>query len=190
MCLALSLTIWTPAASAGQIYHWTDKYGHDHITEDPPPPDGQLKETIEYTPRSELEQTGLEEQQQRLRTASERQDILMAVEQARQAATEARLRAREAQAVADELEQRAAEFKATRGNTNYRRQKNKSIIIQLENDAREAEKLARQAEAEARQAEQRAEQIEKKAAEMMVESEAAGETEPLPDPQNPAPGID
>ena len=166
---------------AGKIYHWTDKSGHDYITEDPPPSDGQLKETIEYTPQPADGQTRVEEQRSAERNPAEQEKLMQTLTTAQKRAAEARMRAREAQAAADELDRRAAEFKATKANTNYRRMKNKSIVIRLENDALEAKKLALKAEEEAREAEAKALQIEKEVAEAMLQSEAEPSGEPLPD---------
>lgn len=165
---------------AGKIYHWTDINGHDHITEAPPPPEGQLEEIIEYTPQSALEQTRIEEQRSVQRKTDQQEKLIQALETAQKRAAEARVRAREAQDVAEELDRRAAEFKATKANTNYRRQKNKSIVIRLENDALEARKLALKAEEEARQAETKALQVEKEVAEIMLLSEPENSTEPPP----------
>jgi hypothetical protein len=165
---------------AGKIYHWTDESGHDYITEDPPPSDGQLKETIEYTPQPVVEQTGSEEQRSVERKTVEQEKLMQTLATAQKRAAEARIRAREAQAAADELDRRAAEFKATKANTNYRRMKNKSIVIRLENDALEAKKMALKAEEEAREAEAKALQIEKEVAETMLQSEAESNGEPLP----------
>ena len=154
---------------AGQIYHWVDSNGHDQLTEEPPPPDGRLKEVIEFTPPPVKTRPEAEIQQPQQIPDAQTTQIMNAVTAARKQATEARIRAQEAQDIADELIRRADEFKATRANTNRRRQKNKSIIVRLENDALQAQQLAAQAAEEARKAEERALQIEKKAAKTMIQ---------------------
>ena len=180
LAVAACVLSYASVLGAGKIYYWTDKNGHDHITEAPPPAEGQLKETIEFTPRSAVEQSRIEQQQSVQRKTAEQDKLIRTLENAQKRAAEARVRAREAQAVAEELDRRAAEFKATKANTNYRRKKNKSIVLRLENDALEAKKLALEAEGEAREAEAKALQIEKEVAETMLLSEPENSAEPPP----------
>ena len=171
--LSLILTgiiLMCPVGSiAGQIYHWVDSNGHDQLTEEPPPPDGRLKEVIEFTPPPVKTRPQAVIQQPQQISDAQTAQIMNEVTVARKQATEARIRAQEAQAIADELIRRADEFKATRANTNRRRQKNKSIVVRLENDALQAQQLAAQAAEEARQAEERALRIEEKAAKTMIQ---------------------
>lgn len=168
--LTVMILMCPMGSMAGQIYHWIDKNGHDHITEEPPPSDGRLREVIEYTPQPEEMRQPPESPKQPQQISEAKTDRLLGeVTVARRQAAEARIKAQETQAIAEELNRRADEFKANVANTNRRRQKNRSITVRLENDALQAQQLADQAAEEARQAEERALQIEKKAAVKMIQ---------------------
>ena len=175
--LTLILLMGPVSSMAGRVYHWVDKNGLDHITEEPPPEDGRLKEVMEFTPPPEQPPKPVKKKQPPKPVAKEQasisnedlEKIMNEVEAAKKQAAEAHVRAEEAQEIAEELRQRKTEFEKTGANTIRRRQKNKSILIRLENDAQEAEELAAQAAEEARLAKERALRIEKKALERMAQ---------------------
>lgn len=171
---------------AGRVYHWVDENGLDHITEEPPPEDGRLKEVMEFTLPPEQPPKSVEKKQppkpvekkQESTSDEELEEIMNEVAATKKQAAEAHVRAQEAQEIAVELRQRKTEFEKTGANTIRRRQKNKSILIRLENDAQEAEQLATQAAEEARLASERALRIEKKALERMAQQAADNQTPP------------
>ena len=184
--LTLILLMGPVSSMAGRVYHWVDKNGLDHITEEPPPEDGRLKEVMEFTLPPDPPPKPVEKKQSPTPVAKEQEsvsnedleEIMNEMEAAKKQSAEAHVRAEEAREIAVELRQRKADFERTGANTIRRRQKNKSILIRLENDAQEAEQLAAQAAEEARLAKERALRIEKKALERMAQQAADNHTPP------------
>jgi hypothetical protein len=50
---AIAIFCWHPTGSADRLYHWVDKTGITHLSKEPPPEDGMLKEVMEYSVRTD-----------------------------------------------------------------------------------------------------------------------------------------
>ncbi len=168
--LLVATLIFIAAAAAEKIYTWRDEKGVTHISPTPPPANARDKEVIEYTPRSRAEIEAVRQQRQAVQERHDREAILQNARAARREAAAARERAAEAKAAADAAEEKAAEFKKKVGNTNRRRQLNRSTVLQLEADALSAREKALRAFQDADTAEKRADEAEKKARDVSARS--------------------
>lgn len=152
---------------AGQVYTWTDENGNLHVTDTPPPPKSNVKDTLEY------QETTAVEIQERERHDNIRQDQKRKESIRRQAEAAAK-RAAKADQEAQEASQQAAEAyeNAMRtyniyGKTKDKRKKFKKRIRRAFDQAdaaqaraSEAAENARQAQADARTAAKEVEALE------------------------------
>ena len=159
-------------SNAGRVYTWTDERGVTHITETPPPPNAINRDVIEFVPRSEEETAARREEQQQSRRLEQKQQIVAEAKESRRKADQARAKAIELRAVADQLFQQSEEFKQKTSNTIRRWQVNRSTRMKLEQEAAEALKRAQAADQEAGQLERRAQEAEKRVREMLAQEES------------------
>jgi hypothetical protein len=53
LLLILVALLTAPPLHADRLYHWTDKFGTIHLTQQPPPAEGHLQDVIDYTNESD-----------------------------------------------------------------------------------------------------------------------------------------
>jgi hypothetical protein len=51
--VAIAIFFGYSTGSADRLYHWVDKAGISHLSKEPPPEDGMLKEVMEYSVRTD-----------------------------------------------------------------------------------------------------------------------------------------
>jgi hypothetical protein len=157
MVSAALLIVAAPvAAKTGKIYTWTDDKGVTHITETPPPADGQLDDVMEYTPPTPDQKQAVEEKLESMRSESEKRRLTDAAERAKREAQQARQRAVEAQAKVADEQAALEEYKMKFGNTTERRRRFRFEIQKREMQVLDAREAALRAADEAREAERRA----------------------------------
>ena len=184
ICAVIILLLLPSLGSdAGRVYTWTDEKGVTHITETPPPPNAKDRDVIEYVPKTEKEEEAVREEQRQSRELEQRKQIVDETQDARRKADQARAKAVELKAVADQLFQQSEAFKTKTSNTIRRWQKNKATRLKLEQEAAEAQKRAQAADEEARRLETRAQEAEKRLAEMQAREENLAAEKPAPAPQ-------
>ena len=169
-------------SNAGKVYTWTDDRGVTHISDTPPPPNAKNRDIIEYVPKSEDEQAAIRQQQQSANEQNQREQIVAEARESRRKAEEARIKAVELKAVADQLFEQSEAFKMKTSNTIRRWQLNKSTRLKLEKEAAEAQARALAADQEASRLETRAQKADKRLKEMLADEErlAAEKSAPAP----------
>ena len=182
---AVIILLLLPAigSDAGRIYTWTDEKGVTHITETPPPPNARDRDVIEYVPKTKEEEEAIRKEQRQTRELDQKKQIVAETKDARRKADQARAKAIELKAVADQLFEQSEAFKTKTSNTIRRWQKNKATRVKLEQEAAEAQKRALAADEEASRLEKRAQEAEKQLAEMQAREENLAAEKSAPAPQ-------
>jgi len=173
-CCVIMMCCLLPAfgSSAGQVYTWTDEKGVTHITETPPPPNATDRDVIKYVPKTKEEEASIRQRQQQSSALEQKEQLVAEAKDARRQAEQARAKAIELKALADQLFQQSEAFKTKTSNTIRRWQKNKSTRLKLEQEAAEAQQKALAADEEAKRLEERAENAEKRLEEIQAKEES------------------
>jgi hypothetical protein len=153
--IVLVLAWILPADSQTKIYTWTDGKGRVHLTDEPPPPEAKLRETVETQPWTPSEAAQDQQRKQNREDEQQRSELEEIMRRARDADEQART----AVSRADEQTQRALETRKRFGNSPSRREQFKYKIraeeekaSQLQTEAQRAVERARALSEEARQA--------------------------------------
>jgi prophage tail gpP-like protein len=154
---------------AGQVYTWTDKDGNLHVTDTPPPPKAEIKDTLEYQEKTFAD---IQEMQRRQEDRAKQKSEEAVRRQADKAAGQAAQADKDAQAAAQQAEeqyQKALRTYEIYGKTPEKRKKFKTRIRRAFDQAESAQQRAsaaaenaRQAQAEARSALENANALEEK----------------------------
>jgi len=148
---------------AAEVYTWTDEDGNLHITQDPPPKKGKLKETMTYQPQSAAKDLEIERRQEAADEAAggkQKSDELL---KARAEAEQARKEAEIAAAKAEEAARMAKEYIETHNRNQYMRRVYQYQMEKAADDAKAAEERAKAAEQRAIEAEKKAQVAEEQA---------------------------
>jgi hypothetical protein len=149
--------------SADQIYTWTDKDGHMHITAEPPPQNARVKDVLQYEPRPEQNIPEAEPERNAETEATAEKPVPDYVLRARARAEKARNEAEIARARAEELAKTAEKYIETHNRNEYMRRAYKYQLRKAAEDAKNAREKARIAEENASEAEKKAKYAEERA---------------------------
>jgi predicted nucleotidyltransferase len=89
---------------AGQVYTWTDKDGNLHVTDTPPPPKSNLKDTLEYQEKTAAEIQELKNRKKLRDEKGGQEERINRVEEAKRRARQADERAKKAVEQAEKKE--------------------------------------------------------------------------------------
>jgi hypothetical protein len=144
------------AAHAAEVYLWTDAAGNYHITAEPPPPDGNLQDVMQYTPQKPEEKAPKRNEAARTSTTEPPEaDKCRVLAQTRRLAVKAREIAREAEDRAAQKQEQAEDLRERVGYDDEMLDDYKDDIRELEDAARRANLLAEQARIQAQEADLR-----------------------------------
>jgi hypothetical protein len=152
----ISSFFMTAALTADTVYTWTDENGNLHITQDPPPKEAKLKETMDHQPPPV--KAGLEsERRKEIGTEAEhKKQKPDEAQQARAEAEKAKKAAGIARGIAEEATRMAKEYSESNNRNQYMQKTYEYQMEEAVEDAKAAEERARAAEEKAIDAEKKA----------------------------------
>ena len=150
----------TGPLSADKVYTWTDKDGHLHITDEPPPEGANVRNIITYKPQSEKEVLENQRQQQMRENAMARKRKLEEVQKAGLKAQKAAEEAKIARENADAVVKDAKDYIDTHDRNRYMRRAFKYKMKKKAGEARAAVDQANATAEKARKAEEKAKRAE------------------------------
>jgi chemotaxis protein histidine kinase CheA len=137
---------------AGQVYTWTDKDGNLHVTDTPPPPKSNLKDTLEYEERTAAEIQELKNRKKLRVEESAQEEKINKVEEAKRRARQADERAKKAVEQAEQITSDAESYIRRLSSTKEKRKQFRKKIQREAARAQAAQANARKAIEDANQA--------------------------------------
>jgi len=137
---------------AGQVYTWTDKDGNLHVTDTPPPPKSNLKDTLEYQEKTAAE---IRELKNRKKSRDEKRGQaakINRVDQAKRRARQADERAKKAVEQAEQITSASEIYIRRLASTKEKRKQFRKKIQKEAERARAAQAFAKKAIEDASQA--------------------------------------
>ncbi len=137
---------------AGQVYTWTDKDGNLHVTDTPPPPKSNLKDTLEYQEKTAAEIQGLKNRKKWRDEKRGQEEKINSVEEAKRRARQADERAKKAVEQAEQITGDTEIYIRRLSSTKEKRKQFRKKIKREAGRAQAAQARARKAIEDARQA--------------------------------------
>ena len=152
----ISSFVMTADLAADTVYTWTDENGKLHITQDPPPKEAKLKETVDYQPQPQKADLESEDRKETGAEAELKNQKLDEVQKARAEAEKAKKAAEIARDKAEEVTRMAKEYGESNNQNKVTQQTYEFQMEKSIEDAKAAEERARIAEEKAIDAEKEA----------------------------------
>ena len=164
----LLVGLLNPGLYAGQVYTWTDKDGNLHVTDTPPPPKSNLKDTLEYQERTAAEIQELKNLKKRRAEESVQAAKINSVHEAKRRARQAGARAKKAVEQAEQISSDAEIYIRRLSST---REKRKQFRKKIQREAARAKAAQTRAEKAIEDASQAAEEARLAAEELNAQDE-------------------
>jgi hypothetical protein len=155
LCIAICMLLVSflnSGVTAGQIYTWTDENGNLHVTDTPPPPQGKVKETLDYQEKTAAEIQELERRREARKKQQHEESIHQQAAKAAKQAAKADEDAQEAAQIAEKEYENAMRTYERYGKTQDKRKKFRKRIRRAFDQADSAQQRASEAAENARQA--------------------------------------
>lgn len=154
---------------AGQVYTWTDKDGNLHVTDTPPPPKSNLKDTLEYQEKTAAEIQELKNLKKKRAEEKGQEAKINSVDEAKRRARQADERAKKAVEQAEQITSDAEIYIKRLSST---KEKRKQFRKKIQREAARAQAAQARAKAAIQDANQAAEEAR------LAEEELKAPTQP------------